>query len=136
MLPINVANPNIKNTNPRTLNEFFERKMYSFFVFLVKPLILECKHLHIIPFDFRTYQTNRGSINCITITNPRVTSIKPKLSSNIRQQTPFTFGQNGFGADIASIRAPARRDRLLRPVFAELATEYKLRGPFAFERCV
>lgn len=54
----------------------------------------------------------------------------------MRQQTPFTFGQNGFGADIASTRAPARRDRLLRPVLFELATEYKLRGPCAFERCV
>lgn len=82
------------------------------------------------------YHTNNGSINCITITNPSVTNIKPKLSSNIRQQTPFTFGQNGFGADIASILAPARRDRLLRPVFAELATEYKLRGPGACDRCV
>lgn len=54
----------------------------------------------------------------------------------MRQQTPFTFGQKGFGADIASIRAPARRDRLLRPVFVELATEYKLRGPFVCDRCV
>lgn len=68
-------------------------------------------------------------MNCITITNPNVTSISPKLSSNIRQQTPFTLGQNGFGADINSTWAPARRDRLLRPVFAELATEYKLLGP-------
>lgn len=83
-----------------------------------------------------THQTNRGSINCITITKPSVTRIKPKFSSNMRQQTPFTFGQNGFGADIASTRAPARRDRLLRPVLFELATEYKLRGPCAFERCV
>lgn len=70
-----------------------------------------------------TYQTNNGSINCITITKPRVTKIKPKLSSNMRQQTPFTLGQKGFGADIASMRAPARRERLLRPVLAELATE-------------
>lgn len=53
----------------------------------------------------------------------------------MRQQTPFTFGQNGFGADIASMRAPARRDRLLRPVFAELATEYRLRGPRECDRC-
>lgn len=30
-----------------------------------------------------------------------MTNINPKLSSSIRQQTPFTFGQNGFGADIA-----------------------------------
>lgn len=72
----------------------------------------------------------------MTITNPSVTKINPKLSNNIRQQTPLTFGQNGFGADIASIRAPARRDRLLRPVFAELATEYKLRGPRECDRCV
>lgn len=69
------------------------------------------------------YQTNSGSINCITITKPSVTKIKPKLSSNMRQQTPFTFGQNGFGADMASMRAPVRRERLLRPVLAELATE-------------
>lgn len=75
-------------------------------------------------------------MNCITMTNPSVTSIKPKFNSNIRQQTPFTFGQKGFGADIASMRAPARRERLLRPVFAELATEYKLRGACAWERCV
>lgn len=47
----------------------------------------------------------------------------------MRQQTPLTFGQNGFGADIASIRAPAFRERLLRPVFAELAAEYRLCGP-------
>lgn len=69
------------------------------------------------------------------MTNPSVTRIKPKLSRSIRQHTPFTFGQNGFGADIASMRAPARRERLLRPVFAELATEYKLRGPLECDRC-
>lgn len=69
------------------------------------------------------------------MTNPSVTRIKPKLSKIIRQQTPFAFGQNGFGADIASMRAPARRERLLRPVFAELATEYKLRGPLECDRC-
>lgn len=69
------------------------------------------------------------------MTNPSVTRIKPKLSKSMRQQTPFTFGQNGFGADIASMRAPARRDRLLRPVFAELATEYRLRGPRECDRC-
>lgn len=68
------------------------------------------------------------------MTKPSVININPKLSNTIRQQTPFTFGQNGFGADIASIRAPARRDRLLRPVFAELATEYKLLGPLECER--
>lgn len=68
-------------------------------------------------------------MNCITITKPNVTKINPKLSNNIRQHTPLTFGQNGFGADINSTWAPARRERLLRPVFAELATEYKLRGP-------
>lgn len=78
------------------------------------------------------YHTNNGSTNCMTITKPSVTNIKPKLSSNIRQQTPLTFGQNGFGAAMASIRAPARRERLLRPVLAELATEYILCGPLEF----
>lgn len=93
------------------------------------------KHLFLIKtfnsgqFKNNTHQTNNGSINCITITKPSVTKIKPKFSNNMRQQTPFTFGQKGFGADIASIRAPARRERLLRPVFVELATEYRLRGP-------
>lgn len=76
-----------------------------------------------------TYHTKSGSTNWITITNPSVTRINPRLSNNIKQQTPFTFGQNGFGADIASIRAPARRDRFDRPVLAELATEYILLGP-------
>lgn len=66
--------------------------------------------------------------------SPSVTKIKPKLSNSIKQQTPFTFGQNGLGADIASMRAPARRERLLRPVFVELATEYRLRGPCACDR--
>lgn len=51
----------------------------------------------------KSYQTNSGSINWMTITKPNVTNIRPKFSSNIRQHTPFTFGQNGFGADISSI---------------------------------
>lgn len=60
----------------------------------------------------------------MTITKPSVTRIKPKLSRSIRQQTPFTFGQKGFGADIASTLAPRNLcDRLLRPVFADDATE-------------
>lgn len=68
-------------------------------------------------------------MNWMTITKPNVTRIRPRFSSTIRQQTPLTFGQNGFGADISSTLAPARRELRLRPVFAELATEYKLRGP-------
>jgi hypothetical protein len=45
-------------------------------------------------------------MNWITITKPNVIKIKPKLSRSIRQQTPRTLGQNGFGADIASTLAP------------------------------
>lgn len=81
------------------------------------------------------YQTNNGSINWITITKPRVTNISPRFNSSIKQHTPFTFGQNGLGADINSTWAPARRDRLLLPVLAELATEYKLRGPRECDLC-
>lgn len=62
----------------------------------------------------------------MTITKPSVTKINPKFSKSIRQQTPFIFGQKGFGADINSILAP--RLLLLFPVLAELATEYKLLG--------
>lgn len=78
---------------------------------------------------FHTHHTNKGSMNCMTITKPKVTRISPKLSNTIRQQTPLMFGQNGFGADISSTLAPARREFRLRPVFAELAIEYRLRGP-------
>lgn len=70
-----------------------------------------------------SYQTNSGSMNWMTMTKPSVTRMSPRFSRSIRQQTPLTFGQNGFGADISSTWAPARRERLLRPVFAELATE-------------
>ena len=53
------------------------------------------------------YQTKRGSKNWITMTNPRVTKMSPRLRSSMRQQTPLVFGQNGFGADIVStIRPP------------------------------
>lgn len=83
----------------------------------------------------QSYQTNNGSMNWMTITKPSVTSISPRFSSSIKQHTPFTFGQNGFGADINSTCAPARRERLLRPVLAELATEYKLRGPRECDLC-
>jgi len=76
----------------------------------------------------QSYHTkNNGSLNWITITKPSVIKIRPKLINNIKQQTPLTFGQNGFGAAIASTVAPLRL--LLRPVFAVLATEYILRGP-------
>lgn len=68
-----------------------------------------------------SYHTNNGSINCITITNPSVTNINPRFNSNIRQHTPFTFGQNGFGAVIASSLAPARLELLLRPDLIEFA---------------
>lgn len=71
-----------------------------------------------------THHTKSGSKNCITITNPNVTRISPKFIKSIRQQTPLGFGQNGFGADIASILAPRNLcERPLLPVFAELATE-------------
>lgn len=77
-----------------------------------------------------THQTKTGSKNCITITNPNVTRISPKLIKSIKQQTPFGFGQKGFGADIASILAPRNLcERPLLPVLAVLATEYTLRGP-------
>lgn len=64
-----------------------------------------------------------------------MTRIKPKFNNSIKQQTPLTFGQNGFGADISSTLAPARRELLLRPVLAELATEYMLRGPREYDLC-
>lgn len=48
----------------------------------------------------------------------------PKFKSSIKQQTPLTFGQKGFGADIVSILAPRFVVlRALRPVLAVLATE-------------
>lgn len=53
-----------------------------------------------------TYHTKSGSKNCITMTKPKVTKISPKFRSNIRQQMPFVFGQNGFGADIVSMVMP------------------------------
>lgn len=43
------------------------------------------------------------------MTNPNVTKMSPKFNSNIKQQIPLVFGQNGFGADIVSIVIPGRR---------------------------
>lgn len=57
-----------------------------------------------------TYQTTNGWKNCMTITKPRVTRIKPRFKSNIRQQTPLVFGQKGFGVDIVSTIIPPFRD--------------------------
>lgn len=68
------------------------------------------------------------------MTKPNVTNISPRFSSNIRQQTPLTFGQNGFGADISSILAP--RFVLPLPVFAVLATEYRLLAPLIRPRLI
>ena len=55
-----------------------------------------------------SYHTNNGSKNWITITNPSVTKINPRFSNSIKQQMPFVFGQNGFGADIVSMVIPGR----------------------------
>jgi hypothetical protein len=57
-----------------------------------------------------TYQTNRGSKNWMTTTKPRVTRIRPKLTSNIRQQIPFVLGQNGLGAAMVSTTRPPLRE--------------------------
>lgn len=55
------------------------------------------------------YHTNSGSKNCTTMTNPNVIKINPKFNNSIKQQTPFVFGQKGFGADIVSMVIPGRR---------------------------
>jgi len=57
-----------------------------------------------------SYQTTNGWKNCMTITKPKVTRIKPRLRSNMRQQTPLVFGQNGLGVDIVSTIIPPFRD--------------------------
>jgi hypothetical protein len=46
----------------------------------------------------------------MTMTNPSVIRISPRLMRSMRQQTPRKFGQKGFGADIASTFAPIRLD--------------------------
>lgn len=56
----------------------------------------------------------------MTITKPRVTKIIPRFKSNIKQHIPLIFGQNGFGAAIASMVIPAFLDPL---DFVVLATE-------------
>lgn len=53
-----------------------------------------------------SYHTKGGSNNWRTIENPNVTRINPKLISNNKQQTPFVFGQHGFGAAIVSTKTP------------------------------
>lgn len=69
-------------------------------------------------FIFVTYQTKNGSINCITITIPRVTNINPRFSNNIRQHMPLILGQKGFGAAIVSTVTPPLRDVLVFVVLA------------------
>lgn len=48
----------------------------------------------------------------MTMTNPSVTKIIARFSRSIRQHIPLMFGQNGFGAAIASIVIPAFLDPL------------------------
>lgn len=52
----------------------------------------------------------------------------PKFSNNIKQHIPLIFGQNGFGAAIASIVTPPLRE--VR-VFTVLATDGAL--PLLYE---
>lgn len=124
ILPISVRKPKTKKMTPRILKRKWRKNQNwkSFQMFFFQ--------------NCEIYQTKRGSTNWMTITKPSVTNISPRFSRSIKQQTPLTFGQNGLGADINSTWAPARRDeRLLLPVLAELATEYKLRGPREWGLC-
>lgn len=54
----------------------------------------------------------------MTITKPKVMRIMPKFNSNIKQHIPRMFGQNGFGAAIASMVMPPFLDALLFDVLA------------------
>ena len=53
------------------------------------------------------YQTTGGSVSWRTMMNPIQIRMRDKLVRTIRQQTPFVFGQNGFGADMVSTARPA-----------------------------
>lgn len=54
----------------------------------------------------------------MTITKPNVTNMIPKFNSNIRQHIPFTFGQKGLGAAIASTVTPPFREFRVLTVLA------------------
>lgn len=56
-----------------------------------------------------THHTNNGSKNCMTITKPNVTNMRPRFNNNMRQHMPLVFGQKGFGADIVSTVTPGFR---------------------------
>ena len=67
-----------------------------------------------------THHTYRGSKNWMTMTNPSVTKIIPRLSSSMRQHMPLMLGQNGLGAAMASTVTPPFLEVL---VFMVLVTE-------------
>lgn len=98
-----------------------------FYIWIFK--FFQRSHLNFSPLRNRkhTYHTNIGSKNCTTITRPKVTRIRPRFSSSIRQHIPLIFGQNGFGTEVM-----ITFDLALRPDLSVLARdsaiEMTLRG--------
>lgn len=64
----------------------------------------------------------------MTMTKPKVMSIKPRLMRSRRQHRPFVLGQKGLGADIVSTTAPP-----LREVFVLTVDISDGAGPLRYE---